>query len=219
MRAPRLTLALPVILAIAACSNDGPATPTRACRRWPLRYSTGGATFTCDPSPSLPSCSAFPINIKVTWEYRSQADFVHEADVPNRVLALRQSTVGCGTFAVTGCRQEDVRYEYDSQGRLARRVRTWSHTLGGGGTFDEVTYSGWDRRGRPTQGQKQAEGQVSPLRIDYDDAQRTARASDGEVVQQDVFGNALSEVVVRGGSTSETIYSIQSYQDVCETAP
>jgi hypothetical protein len=217
MRAPGLVLTL-ALVASHACSG-GPAAPTRACRTWPLRYSDGRTTFTCEASSTTPSCSAFPVNLTITWGYRSRSDFVHEGDVPNRVLALGQSSRGCGTFVTTGCNTNQVAYEYDSQGRLVRRERSWSHTLGGGGTIDVVTYSAWDRRGRPTEGRIEANGQGAPLSITYDDGRRIAESSNGELVEQDVHGNVVREVQVRGGTVLEVLYTIESYQPVCEAAP
>jgi hypothetical protein len=217
MRRRLVVLAL-LVIATPDCS-DGPTAPSRACRKWPLRYSSGGATFTCDPSPTLPRCSAFPVNLEVTWSYRSQSDFVHEADVPNRVLALEKASQGCGTFVTTGCSTNLVKYEYDAQGRVVRRERSWSHSLGAGGTLDVATFTAWDRRGRPTQGRIEANGEASPLSIVYDDARRTAQASNGELVEQDPYGNVIREVRLQDGSPVETLYSIESFQDVCEAAP
>jgi hypothetical protein len=207
-----------LVVVIPGCS-DSPSAPKPACRKWPLRYSSGGATFTCDPSPALPSCSAFPINRRVTWSYRSQSDFVHEADVPNRVLALEKSTQGCGTFVTTGCSTNTVKYEYDAQGRVVRRERSWSQSLGAGVTLDIATYTTWDRRGRPTQGRIETNGASAPLTIVYDDTRRTAQASNGDLVEQDPYGNVIREVRRQDVAPVETLYSIESFQDVCETVP
>jgi hypothetical protein len=214
------TLAALALLAVAipGCSHS-PTGPTSACRKWPLRYSSGGATFTCDPSPALPSCSGFPVNLRVTWSYRSQSDFVHEADVPNRVLALDKTTQGCGTFVTSGCSTSTVKYEYDSEARVVRRERSWSQSLGAGGTLDVATFTAWDRRGRPTQGRIEASGDSSPLTVAYDDARRTAQASNGELVEQDPYGNVIREVRLQNGSPVEVLYAIESFQDVCEVAP
>jgi hypothetical protein len=214
MRALAVILALP-FAASYGCSR-GPAEPSPACRTWPLRYSDGRRTFACDGSSTSPSCSAFPVNLTIAWSYRSPSDFVREADVPNRVRALGQSSHGCGTFVTTGCNTDSTAYEYDSEGRLARRERSWSHTLGGRGTIDVVTYSAWDRRGRPTQGRIEAGGQETPLSIAYDDARRIAEASNGELVEQDAYGNVVREVLVRGGAAFEVVYTIESYQEICE---
>ena len=211
-------LILSFVLGSSGCSH-GPTTPESTCRKWPLRYSSAGATFTCDPSPALPRCSAFPINRRVTWSYRSQSDFVHEADVPNRVLALERSTQGCGTFVTSGCSTDAVKYDYDAQGRVVRRERSWSQSLGAGGTLEVATYTAWDRRGRPTQGRIEANGASEPLSIVYDDARRSAQASNGEVVEQDPYGNVIREVRLQDGTPVETLYSIESFQDVCETGP
>jgi hypothetical protein len=214
----RRVIVMVVGIAALGCSG-GPTTPKPACRKWPLRYSSGGATFTCDPSPALPSCSGFPVNLRVTWTYRSQSDFVHEADVPNRVLALDKTTQGCGTFVTTGCSTNSVKYEYDSEARLVRRERSWSQSLGAGGTLDVATFSAWDRRGRPTQGRIEANGASSPLTIVYDDARRTAQVSNGELVEQDPYGNVVREVRLQNGSPVEVLYAIESFQDVCEAVP
>ena len=56
MRNLTLTLAL---TALADCSHDGPAAPSRPFRKWPLRYTTAGTTFDCKASLPTPSCSAF----------------------------------------------------------------------------------------------------------------------------------------------------------------
>jgi len=153
----------------------------------------------------------------VTWTYRSHADFVHEADVPNRILALRRETTGCGTFVTTGCSQSLVEYAYDPRGRLQRRERSWSHTLGGGGTIDVATYTAWDRSGRPTQGELEADGARVPLTIVYDDFRRIAQASNGELVEQDVHGNVIREAQLRDGRpAAETEYTIEAVQQVCE---
>src|SRR5262245_27017022 len=129
-----LALALPAITG-PACSH-GPTAPSRACRKWPLQYSLGSLHMTCKTAATGASCSAFPTSFELTWGYRNRSDFVHEADVPNRVLALGKSSQGCGSFVTTGCQTNATRYEYDSQARLVRRERTWSHTLGAGGTID-----------------------------------------------------------------------------------
>jgi hypothetical protein len=221
MRKLALTLAL-ASNALAGCSNGGPATPSRPCRKWTLRYSTGGVPFACVASPTAPSCSAVPIdyNLTITWSYRSQSDFVHEADVPNRILALSRITLGCGTFVTEGCNTSLVKFAYDAQSRLVRRERSSSHNFGAGeisgGAFDVVTYTAWDRHGRPTQGQLQKDGQTAPLTVIYDDIRRRAQASNGELVEQDTHGNVIREVEIRAGSSYETLYTIEALQDVCE---
>ena len=214
MRNFTLTLAL---TALAGCSHDGSTAPTRPCRKWPLRYTTGGRTFNCKAlPPTTPSCSAFPISLEITWSYRSQFDFVHEADVPNRILAQSQTTQGCGTFVTTGCNTNIVKFDYDAQSRLVRRERSSSHSFGGGvgsgATIDVVTYTAWDPRGRPTQGQVEKDGQTAPLTIAYDDVRRIAETSDGELVEQDAYGNVVREA----GPGFETLYEIEAFQDVCE---
>jgi hypothetical protein len=182
-----------------------------------LRYSDqGGRAFRCEAGPLESRCSAFPVYLTVTWTYRSHADFVHEADVPNRVLALRREATGCGTFVTTGCSHALVEYAYDSQGRLQRRERSSSHSLGGGGTIDVATYTAWDRRGRPTRGELEADGARMPLTIVYDDARRIARASNGELVEQDEHGNVIREAQLSGGRIVETEYTIEAVQQVCE---
>ena len=123
-------------------------------------------------------------------------------------------TVGCGTFVTTGCNSNRVKFDYDAQSRLVRRERSWSHSLGGSGTTDVVTYTAWDRHGRPTQGQ--VDGQTAPLTIVYDDARRLAEASNGELVEQDIYGNPIREAQVLGESTFETLYTIEAFQEVCE---
>lgn len=213
MRKHTLTLAL-ALTALAGCSHDGPAAPRRPCRKWLLRYTTGGRIFNCKAPSTTPSCSAFPTNLEITWSYRSQFDFVHEADVPNRILAQSQTTLGCGTFATTGCNTFVVKFDHDAQGRLVRRERSSSHSLGGGGTIDIVTYTAWDRHGRPTQGQVEKDGQRAPLTIAYDDVRRIAETSNGEVVEQDAYGNVVREA----GSSFETLYEIEAFQDVCVIA-
>jgi hypothetical protein len=152
----------------------------------------------------------------MTWSYRSQLDFVHEADVPNRILALDRVTVGCGTFVTTGCNSNRVKFDYDAQGRLVHRERSWSHSLGGSGTTDVVTYTAWDRHGRPTQGQVEKDGQTAPLTIVYDDLRRIAEASNGELFEQDIYGNVIREAQTQGESMFETLYTIDALQEVCE---
>lgn len=214
MRKLTLTLAL-ALTALPGCS-DGPAAPSRSCRKWPLRYSNGGMTLTCNADPMAPSCSAFPSYLTITWSYRSRFDFVHEADVPNRILALGRTTVGCGTFAYMGCNTGLVKFDHDSQARLVRRERSSRHSLGGGRTIDVVTYTAWDRHGRPTQGQVEKDGQTAPLTIVYYDVQRIAQASNGELVEQDIYGNVIREALIQGESTFETLYTIEAFQEVCE---
>jgi hypothetical protein len=141
---------------------------------------------------------------------------VHEADVPNRILALDRVTVGCGTFVTTGCNNNRVKFAYDAQGRLVRRERSWSHSLGGSGTIDVITYTAWDRHGRPTQGQVEKDGETAPLTIVYDDVRRIAEASNGELVEQDIYGNVIRETQTQDESTFETLYMIEAFQDVCE---
>lgn len=217
IRERRLALAVGA-LALAGCSGSGPTAPGRACRTWMLRYSDqNGRTFRCQPNPLQPSCSAFPVNVTVTWTYRSQADFVHEADVPNRILALRRETTGCGTFATTGCSHALVEYAYDAQGRLVRRERSSGSSLGGGLTIDVATYAAWDGRGRPTRGEIEANGVRVSLTIAYDDSQRIALASNGELVEQDLLGNVVREAQLDNDHPSfQTDYTIEAVQQVCE---
>jgi len=205
------------LLALAGCAGRVPTAPGPACRTWMLRYSDqSGRTFGCEARPLEPSCSAFPVYLTVTWTYRSHADFVHEADVPNRVLALRRQTTGCGTFVTTGCSHTVVDYAYDAQSRLRRRERSSSHSLGGGRTIDVATYTAWDRRGRPTQGELEADGARVPLTIVYDDSRRITQASNGELVEQDVHGNVIREAQLSDGRVVETEYAIEAFQQVCE---
>lgn len=186
-----------------------------------LRYSDqNGRTFRCEADSLQPRCSAFPANVTVTWTYGTRGDFVHEADVPNRVRALRRETVGCGTFVTTGCSQARVEYAYDSRGRLQRRERASGSSLGGGVTIDVATYTAWDLRGRPTAGELEANGARVPLTIVYDDARRLALTSNGELVEQDSLGNVVREAQLEDGvPTFETDYRIEAVQQVCEEGP
>src|SRR5262245_12806188 len=217
MRRRLLALAIPLIT-VHGCSH-GPTAPRRSCRNWPLQYSYGSLPLKCEAGSARASCSAFPTTFTLSWGYRSRSDFVHEADVPNRVLALEQSSFGCGSFVTTGCNRTETRYAYDSQARLVRRERTWSQTLGAGGTTDVVTWSAWDRRGRPTQGRIERDGRTEDLQAEYDDALRVVRWSNGDAVVQDAFGNVIREIEVRNGGTYDVQYSIESYQQVCEDEP
>jgi hypothetical protein len=79
-----------------------------------------------------------------------------------------------------------------------------------------VTYTAWDRRGRPTQGVLEADGARVPLSIVYDDPRRIAQASNGELVEQDRHGNVIREVQLSGGRTVLTQYAIEAVQQVCE---
>jgi hypothetical protein len=205
------------LLTLAGCSG-APTAPGRPCRSWPLRYADQfGRTFRCAADPLAPSCSAFPVNLSVTWTYRSHADFVHEADVPNRILALRRDTLGCGTFATTGCNRALIDYSYDTQSRLVRRERSSSHSLGGGGTLDVATYTAWDARGRPTRGELETSDLSQPLTITYDDARRIAQTSNGEFVEQDVHGNVIREAQLGDTSASfEDVFTIEAVQQVCD---
>lgn len=53
---------------------------------------------------------------------------------------------------------------------------------------------------------------MKPLAIAYDDVRRIAQASNGEVVEQDAYGNVIRE----DGPGFETFYEIEAFQDVCE---
>ncbi len=217
MRAATLALATSLLLGIA-CSKGGPAAPSRACRQWPLRYSTDrGLTFNCEAGPVEGRCSAFPVSLQVTWTYRSRGDFVHEADVPNRLLALRRESVGCGSMASTGCAYSTVEYSYDSQGRLQRREDSARQSLSPGSTLEVTTFSEWDRHGRPTRGQVERESGDQPFTIAYDDALRVVQWSIGNRAEQDLNGNVVREVqVLDDGRVFERSYTIEAVQPVCE---
>lgn len=216
MRPITLTVALAVL---ASCSH-GPTAPSRACRKWPHDEKIGAVQFVCRAfPPTNPGCDGTPVNF-LAWTYRTQFDFVHEADVPNRILAQSREITGCASFG-NGCYTSVIRFEHDSLGRLVRHERRWSYSmiLTDGEMSEVVRYTAWDRHGRPTQGQVEHGGETTPLTIAYDDVRRVVQASNGEVVEQDAYGNVIREAWVENGSSFETLYAIGTFQDVCEGDP
>jgi len=207
-----------MLLMLAACSGAGPSAPARACRQWPLRYSTDrGLAFHCEAGPSEGRCSAFPVSVEVTWTYASRADFVHEADVPNRILVRRRESVGCGSFSTTGCAYRTLEYAYDAKGRLLRREGSSRQSLGGGSSLEVTTFTEWDRHGRPTRGHLEGDASRVPITIGYDDVARVAHWSNGERVEQDPYGNVVHEtLVLDDGRLFENTYVIESLQPVCD---
>lgn len=181
--------------------------------------SSTGTTWECTASGATPTCSAFPLSLSTTWTYASMEDFVREAAVPNRLRALREETVGCGTFAYLGCNHTITEHTYDAQGRLLRRERSARHDLGGQQAFDLTTYSAWDDQGRPVRGEVLADGVAETIVLTYDDGARVVEVSNGELVEQDRHGNTIRKVTKTGvgpGEVSEVRYRIESLQQVCE---
>ena len=213
MRTLMPTLAVALSL-LAGCSHR-PTAPSRSCRMWPLYLVIGAQPFTCYAELPRLSCNGIPINMAM-WVYRSEVDFFSEAAIPNHVLAQSREIIGC-VGGMPGCGTSLVKFDHDAQGRLVRRERSWSPQWHeGGGVADVTSYTAWDRYGRPTQGQVEQGGRTEPVTIVYDDVRRIAQASNGELVEQDAFGNVLREVWVRDGSAFETLYAIGKLQDVCE---
>jgi hypothetical protein len=176
-----------------------------------------GAAYDCTAGGPTPSCSAG--RISETWTYASVADFVREAEVPNRILTVRRETSACASFAYQGCSQTLTEYTHDSRGRLMRRERSSSSTLGDPRIWDVTTYVAWDKYGRPTHGEVTAGDIRESIGISYDDEAGLMEVSNGERVEQDDHGNTVLEVFRYGagaGFVSERRYFIQSFQQVCE---
>ena len=165
-----------------------------------------GASFTC-----LSGTTG-----KQSWEYGSAADFIREAQIPNRLFVRSRSVSSGGPMLITtgGSYTE---YRYDGSGRLIGRRRTgWAGYSPQRRELDVVEYTSWDALGRPTSGVIHAGGRSEDITIHYNDAARHMEASNGEAVTRDVNGNVVTEVEIVGFAhplVHESV--IQSTAQVC----
>jgi YD repeat-containing protein len=181
---------------LLSCDGSTPTEETEECRNYPLSFEENGVPFTCELDPGgivVLTCASGTLIRR--WEYSSLGDFVREPGTPNRIRAAnRTSTGGLLLASYT----ETLRsYEYDPRGRLSRRTRTTSGSLGDF-VLDETRFTEWDASGRPIRGEIQAGEESEPVVLTYDDGRRLLETSTGERVSQDGNGNLLSEVEIFG---------------------
>jgi len=199
-----------------ACDGSTPTEETEECRSYPLSFEENGTPFACelDQGANVTLTCASGLQLS-SWQYSSLADFVREPNPPNRPRAVSRTTTG---GALVGSFTQTLRsYEYDPQGRLLRRTRTSSGSLGSS-LLDETLYTEWDASGRPTRGEIRSGVPSAPVLLTYDDAQRLVDTSTGERVSRDANGNLLSEIEVFGvdqAFRSERQYRTTATRSIC----
>jgi len=187
-----------------------------SCRRYPIRLRENGSslydcTFGTEFGPLL-SCQSGN-NLYRSWGYASLEDFVSEVSVPNRFR--RVSSLFTAPFGRSGTL---VEYQYDDQGRYARRVRS---ALVGSfvRTIDTTSFLTWDGRGRPLSGRiVQPAGQEELVTLAYDDTLRDVVWSNGERHRMDRHGNTLIETWVFGTDASPREFEILALAEICLAA-
>lgn len=146
-------------------------------------------------------------SISVT-RHASVADVVDEVSVvPPRTRSLGTTTTVSGAGPAT---TSTSTHAYDGQGRL---VSTTSEARPAG-PRSIVTYTAWDKAGRPTTGAQAAMGRVTPQAFSYDDATRTQTSGNAGVACTQTFDRHGNPVMgVCGGATSAT--TVLSTQRLC----
>jgi hypothetical protein len=197
------------VLGLAGCGGS-PTGPSPLCRTYATAVTLNGGPGTCAFDGRTYVCR-FGTSSR-SWTYASTRDFVREARTPNRVLAQARHYSGGGSMLISYSSHSTI-YSYDAQGRLTERRRT-SESYLGSCVLDATVYDRWDGVGRPLSGEMVAGSERTPLTIDYDDAARTAEASNGELSVRDGNGNLVREVEFAGYPPKD--YVVTATAEVCE---
>jgi hypothetical protein len=186
---------------------------TKVCRRYPTAFTESGLSYTCTLDIRILTCRDSSRFVVQDWTYVSSAEFVLEAQVPNRVRAESRSFQTLGMVVTSSVVSRD--YRYDASGRLVERHRRRSD-VGGARDLDITEYTSWDGLGRPTAGAVSGPNGAGPITIRYDDVTRTMNASNGESTTVDASGNVVREVVVYGfGEPGLIERTIQTTAELC----
>ncbi|HET6898584.1 MAG TPA: hypothetical protein VFK70_09560 [Vicinamibacteria bacterium] len=186
---------------------------TKVCRRYPTAFTESGLSYTCTFDIRILTCRDSSHFVLQDWTYVSSADFVFEAQVPNRIRAESRSFQTLGMVVTSSV--VSTEYRYDASGRLLERHRRRSD-IGGARDLDTTQYSSWDAAGRPTAGSVSGPNGAGPITLGYDDAARRMDASNGESTTADANGNVVREVVVYGfGEPGLIERTIQTTAEIC----
>ena len=74
-------------LAFAPACGSSPIEGTKVCRRYPTTFIEAGLSYTCTFDVRILTCRDSSHFVVQDWWYAGSADFVQEAQVPNRILA------------------------------------------------------------------------------------------------------------------------------------
>jgi hypothetical protein len=204
---------------LGACGHAAPTAVTSPrCRAAPTRIIENGTPLTCSRGFTGEGLYLLCSNSFETLEtiYRGVAEFVDERSVPGRIRALRRTRTGCSLGG--GCGTRTTSYEYDAAGRLLRRRRTFSNSLGAAGDIDTAEFTAWDSRGRPTRAILRARDGEREVTIAYDDARGAETWSDGEQLIRDGDANIVHEgtgFLDANGNAVTYDYVIESAETVC----
>jgi hypothetical protein len=208
----RLAALFPCLVLAPACGSS-PVEETKVCRRYPTAFSEAGQPYACTFDVRILTCRDSSHFVVQDWWYAGSADFVQEAQVPNRILAQSRSFSTLGMVVTSSA--VSTEYRYDASARMVERHRRRSD-VGGGRDLDVTTYTSWDALGRPTAGTVSSSSGSGPVTIRYDDAARRMDASNGESVTVDANGTVVREVVVYGLSEAGVIdRTIQTTAEIC----
>ncbi len=181
----------------AGCGRSS-TSPSPTCRRFATavsRTDSPSAVETCSWRPPTYGCYGG------SWSYHDTADFVDEAQTPNRILAVSRTQYlpgSPGLWRYGGSSQGTTNYSYDPNRRLLL-IQSGA---------DTIAFDSWDSLERPVAGTRTNVGGTTRVTITYDDAARVMVVSTGEVVQQDRDGN-----ITRDGSME---WSVRTTDVVCK---
>jgi hypothetical protein len=194
MRRARAAALFAGLVLVPACGSS-PIERTKVCRRYPTAFSESGRPYSCTLDVRTLTCRDSSHFVVQDWTYVSGADFVMEAQVPNRIRAQSRtfSTLGMVVTSST----VSTEYRYDASARLVERHRR-RMDVGGPRELDLTEYTSWDALGRPTSATVSAPSGTGPITIRYDDSARRMDASNGESVTVDANGTVVREIVVFG---------------------
>jgi YD repeat-containing protein len=208
---PKPATALATGLLVVACCRTSHIEGTKVCRRYATTFSEAGQPYQCTFDVRFLRCTG---SASTVWEYSGPSEFVLEAQVPNRILALTRSVSTGGPMLISASTTR-ADYRYDGSGRLLER-RRWRNNVTGLRELDVVEYTAWDAFGRPTSGTIRAGDRSGAVTLQYDDAARRMEASNREAVIRDADGNIVREVVVIGfGEPSVVDTLIQGTTEFC----
>jgi hypothetical protein len=200
------------LVVIPACGSSN-IEGTKVCRRYPTAFVESGRPYTCSLDVRTLRCNDASRFVVQDWVYASAADFVLEAQVPNRIRAESRSFSTLGMVVTSS--EVSTEYRYDTSTRLVERRRRRSD-IGGARDLDATEYTSWDALGRPTAGTVSGPNGAGPITIRYDDAARRMDASNGESTTVDANGNVVREAVVYGlGAPGVIDRAIGTTAEIC----
>jgi hypothetical protein len=203
-------------MSVAFGCSASPTGPGGACRAYPTSLTENEVQFSCTFDSAVWSCnSSSTIGYSRSSSYRSAAEFVDEARIPNRVRRTEWRSAYTGGLLGSAAATL-VRYTYDDRGRLSARDASGGNDFASSVPLQDAVFDSWDSQGRPLAARIAGCGSDERVTIRYDDGRRTVTWSNGESHTVDVNGNPVEDTFVWCAFVQERSYVVLASGRVCQ---